>query len=66
MENKYDKLEVYIGRYKKQIPDGYSEQCDSETGECRLVKSQDGLIERVVNKSVQVETKDGIKRLLND
>lgn len=66
MENKYDELEVYIGRYKKQIPDGYTEKCDGETGECRLVKSQDGLIERVVNKSVQVETTNGIKRLLND
>ena len=41
-----------------------------ETGECYTLRIKDGLIERVdntvkQNKKVQVETKTGIKQLLN-
>jgi len=46
------------------------EVCDLDTGDCYTVRLKDGLIERVDNtmrqfKKVQVETKSGIKTLLN-
>ena len=53
-----------------QISQEYKEVCDLDTGDCYTVRMKDGLIERVDNtmrqfKKVQVETKSGIKTLLN-
>ena len=55
---------------EKQIENGYKEVCDLDTGDCYTVRMRDGLIERVDNtmktfKKIQVETKSGIKTLLN-
>lgn len=49
---------------------GYQEVCDLDTGDCYTVRMKDGLIERVdntymSNKKINVETKTGIKQLLN-
>jgi len=49
---------------------GYQEVCDLDTGDCYTIRMKDGLIERVDNtmkqfKKIQVETKSGIKTLLN-
>ena len=49
---------------------GYQEVCDLETGDCYTIRMKDGLIERVdntymSNKKINVETKSGIKQLLN-
>ncbi len=46
------------------------EVCDLDTGDCYTIREKDGLIERVdntmkTNKRIQVETKTGIKQLLN-
>ena len=50
---------------------GYKEVCDLDTGDCYTVRMKDGLIERVdntkqINKTLKVETSQGIKTLLND
>jgi hypothetical protein len=55
----------------RKLEDGSVESCDLETGECKIIKYRDGLIERndrkVVRNSVSVETVRGeIKNLLND
>ena len=55
---------------EKQIDPDYKQVCDLDTGDCYTVRLKDGLIERVDNtmrqfKKVQVETKSGIKTLLN-
>jgi len=49
---------------------GYKEVCDLDTGDCYTVRMRDGLIERVdntmkVNKTMKVETRHGVKTLLN-
>jgi hypothetical protein len=49
---------------------GYKEVCDLDTGDCYTVRMRDGLIERVdntmkVNKTLRVETPQGMKTLLN-
>jgi len=49
---------------------GYKEVCDLDTGDCYTVRMRDGLIERVdntamINKTLKVETYNGVKTLLN-
>ena len=55
---------------EREIGDGTKEVCDLDTGDCYTLRMKDGLIERVDNtkktfKKIQVETKSGIKTLLN-
>jgi hypothetical protein len=68
-------LDNYLGKNtrlsEKNAGNGYKEVCDLDTGDCYTVREKDGLIERVdntmkTNKRIQVETKTGIKQLLND
>jgi hypothetical protein len=67
-------LDNYLGKNtkisEKDNGDGTKQVCDLDTGECYTIRMKDGLIERVdntmrQNKKVQVETKTGIKQLLN-
>lgn len=49
---------------------GYKEVCDLDTGDCYTVRMRDGLIERVdntmkLNRTLKVETPQGVKTLLN-
>jgi hypothetical protein len=64
----------YLGKNtsvsEKDNGDGTKQVCDLDTGDCYTIRMKDGLIERVDNtmrqfKKVQVETKSGIKTLLN-
>jgi hypothetical protein len=67
-------LDRYLGKNsritEKDAGNGYKEVCDLDTGDCYTVRMKDGLIERVdntymSNKKINVETKSGIKQLLN-
>lgn len=67
-------LDNYLGKNtrtsEKDLGDGTKQVCDLDSGECYVVREKDGLIERVdntmrTNKKIQVETKTGIKQLLN-
>ena len=67
-------LDNYLGKNtrvsEKDMGDGTKQVCDLDTGDCYTLRMKDGLIERVdntmnVNKKVNVETPNGIKRLLN-
>ena len=67
-------LDNYLGKNtkysEKDAGNGFKQVCDLETGDCYTIRMKDGLIERVDNtmrqfKKVQVETKSGIKTLLN-
>ena len=67
-------LDNYLGKNtrvsEKDTGNGYKEVCDLDTGDCYTLRIKDGLIERVDNtmntfKKIQVETKSGIKQLLN-
>jgi hypothetical protein len=67
-------LDNYLGKNtrmsEKDAGNGFKEVCDLDTGDCFTVREKDGLIERVdntmkTNKRIQVETKSGIKQLLN-
>jgi hypothetical protein len=67
-------LDNYLGKNtrmsEKNAGNGYKEVCDLDTGDCYTIREKDGLIERVdntmkTNRKVQVETKSGIKQLLN-
>jgi hypothetical protein len=67
-------LDNYLGKNtrmsEKDLGDGSKQVCDLDTGECYTLRMKDGLIERVdntlnTNKKIQVETKTGIKQLLN-
>jgi hypothetical protein len=67
-------LDNYLGKNtrvsEKDMGDGTKQVCDLDTGDCYTVRMKDGLIERVDNtkrtfKKIQVETKNGIKTLLN-
>jgi hypothetical protein len=69
-----DILDKYLGKKtnmtEKELGNGMKEVCDLDTGDCYVIRMKDGLIERVdntmnVNKKVNVETPNGIKRLLN-
>lgn len=74
MSNVKNILDSYLGKNtritEKDAGNGYKEVCDLDTGDCYTVRMKDGLIERVdqmmkQNKKVQVETKGGVKQLLN-
>ena len=67
-------LDNYLGKNtrttEKDLGDGTKQVCDLDSGECFVVREKDGLIERFdntlrTNKKIQVETKTGIKQLLN-
>lgn len=67
-------LDNYLGKNtrhtEKDSGNGFKEVCDLDTGDCYTIRMKDGLIERVDNtmntsKKIQVETKSGIKQLLN-
>lgn len=67
-------LDSYLGKNtrmsEKDSGNGFKEVCDLDTGDCYTIRMKDGLIERVDNtmkqfKKIQVETKSGIKTLLN-
>jgi len=67
-------LDNYLGKNtrmsEKDAGNGFKEVCDLDTGDCFTVREKDGLIERVdntmkTNRKIQVETKNGIKQLLN-
>ena len=67
-------LDNYLGKNtriaEKDNGNGSKEVCDLDTGDCYTIRTKDGLIERVDNtmntfKKIQVETKSGIKQLLN-
>jgi hypothetical protein len=67
-------LDNYLGKNtrmsEKDLGGGSKQVCDLDTGECYTLRMKDGLIERVdntlnTNKKIQVETKTGIKQLLN-
>lgn len=73
MDSLNDKLNNFIGNKvtRNVLPDGSVETCDLVTGECKIIKYKDGLIERddsrVNRRTVNVETMKGeIKNLLND
>ena len=56
---------------EKDVGGGYKEVCDLDTGDCYVVSIKDGLIERVdntkkINRTLKVETPEGIKNLLTD
>jgi hypothetical protein len=67
-------LDNYLGKKtritEKDAGNGFKEVCDLDTGDCYTIRMKDGLIERVnnkymSNKNINVETKTGIKQLLN-
>jgi hypothetical protein len=56
---------------QKDIGGGYKEVCDLDTGDCYTISMKDGLIERVsnntkINRTLKVETPQGVKTLLTD
>ena len=55
---------------ERDAGNGYKEVCDLDTGDCCAVRMKDGLIERVdntmqLNRTLKVETPQGVKTLLN-
>ena len=67
-------LDNYLGRKtritEKDAGNGFKEVCDLDTGDCYTIRMKDGLSERVdntymSNRKINVETKTGIKQLLN-
>ena len=55
---------------ERDAGNGYKEVCDLDTGDCYTVRMKDGLIERVdntmkLNRTLRVETPNGVKTLLN-
>jgi hypothetical protein len=55
---------------EKQIDPDHKQVCDLDTGECYTVRMKDGLIERFdntmkTNRTLRVETPQGVKTLLN-
>ena len=67
-------LDNYLGKNtkisEKDMGDGTKQVCDLETNECYVVRMKDGLIERVdntmkTNRTLKVETPQGVKTLLN-
>ena len=67
-------LDNYLGKNtkttEKDMGNGTKQVCDLDTGECYTIRMKDGLIERVdntmnTNRKIQVETKNGVKQLLN-
>jgi hypothetical protein len=55
---------------EKQIDGNHKQVCDLDTGECYTIRMKDGLIERFdntmkTNRTLRVETPQGVKTLLN-
>jgi hypothetical protein len=50
---------------KRDSGNGYQEVCDLDTGDCYTIRMKDGLIERFDNRTLKVETPQGVKTLLN-
>jgi len=55
---------------EKQIDPDHKQVCDLDTGECYTIRMKDGLIERFdntlkTNRTLKVETPQGVKTLLN-
>jgi len=55
---------------EREAGNGYKEVCDLDNGDCYTVRMKDGLIERVdntmqLNRTLKVETPQGVKTLLN-
>ncbi len=66
MKNIEKNLDNFLGtkNNKKNVKveeEGFEEVCDRETGECKTIKSKDGLIERVNKRMV---TEDGRNLLM--
>ena len=69
-----DAIDRYLGKStritEKETGNGYKEVCDLDTGDCYTIRMKDGLIERVdntlkTNRTLKVETPQGVKTLLN-
>mgnify|MGYP000642451667 FL=1 len=67
-------LDNYLGKNtrvsEKDMGDGTKQVCDLDTGDCYTIRMKDGLIERVdntlkTNRTLKVETPQGVKTLLN-
>ena len=67
-------LDSYLGKdskiTEKDLGNGSKQVCDLDTGDCYTIRLKDGLIERVdntvnQNRKLNVETKTGIKQLIN-
>jgi len=67
-------LNQYLGKQarisQRDNGDGTKEVCDLDTGDCYTIRMKDGLIERVdntlkTNRTLKVETPQGVKTLLN-
>jgi hypothetical protein len=55
---------------EKEVENGYKQVCDLDSGDCYTVRMKDGLIERFdntvnKNRTLKVETPNGVKTLLN-
>ncbi len=67
MRNIEKKLDNFLGdksvntKNIKLEEEGFEEVCDTKTGECKTIKSKDGLIERVNKKMI---TEDGRNLLM--
>ncbi len=67
MKNIERNLDNYLGNKSqpsknvKVEEEGFEEVCDTNTGECKTIKSKDGLIERVNKKVI---TEDGRSLLM--
>jgi hypothetical protein len=67
-------LDRYLGKNTRITEtdkgNGFKEVCDLDTGDCYTIRMKDGLIERVynnmkTNRTLKVETPQGVKTLLN-
>ena len=67
-------LDRYLGKSTRITEtdkgNGFKEVCDLDTGDCYTIRMKDGLIERVdntmkTNRTLKVETPQGVKTLLN-
>ena len=67
-------LDSYLGKdskiTEKDLGNGSKQVCDLDTGDCYTIRMKDGLIERFdntvkQNRKINVETKTGIKQLIN-
>jgi hypothetical protein len=72
--NTKEALDRYLGKNTRIAEtdkgNGYKEVCDLDTGDCYTIRMKDGLIERVdntmrTNRTLKVETPQGVKTLLN-
>lgn len=67
MRNIEKNLDSFLGIKKTQTKnvkteeEGFEEVCDTNTGECKTIKTKDGLIERVNKKVI---TEDGRSLLM--